>query len=66
MPWFGRKRYGWGLRPVSWQGWALTIAYVAIVLAVGITLAASQVWLFATVFAIATAIYLLVAYLTRD
>jgi len=66
MPWFGRKRYGWGLRPVSWQGWALTIAYVAIVLAVGITLAASQVWLFATVFAAATAAYLLVAYLTRD
>lgn len=28
-PWFGPKRYGVGLSPVSWEGWALTAAYVA-------------------------------------
>ena len=66
MPWFGRKRWGWGLRPISWQGWMLTIAYAAIAIILGVTLASSQGWLFATLFAIATALYLLVAVLTRD
>ena len=66
MPWFGRKRFGWGLQPISWQGWVLTIAYVAIAVTLGATLASSQLWLFATLFVIVTALYLLVAYLTKD
>ena len=66
MPWFRRKRFGWGLQPSSWQGWVITIAYVAIVITLGATLAASQGWLFATLFAIVTAVYLLVAFLTKD
>jgi hypothetical protein len=33
--WFAPKRYGYGSgRPISWQGWALTIAFVAYALAV--------------------------------
>jgi hypothetical protein len=66
MPWFGRKRYGWGLRPISWQGWLLTVAYLALMFAAGLTLAQGQGWLFAAVFVVATAIYLLIAYLTRE
>ncbi|HEY4070050.1 MAG TPA: hypothetical protein VGM04_00645 [Sphingomicrobium sp.] len=37
--WFAPKRYGMGPgAPISWQGWALTVAYVliAIVLVVGL------------------------------
>ena len=66
MPWFGRKKFGWGLKPISWQGWVLTIAYVAIAITLGATLASSQGWLFATLFVIVTALYLLVAFLTKD
>lgn len=33
--WFKPKRYGFGAAPSSWQGWALTIGYVAIVAALG-------------------------------
>jgi hypothetical protein len=30
--WFAPKRYGYGAGlPISWQGWAATLAYVAIV-----------------------------------
>jgi hypothetical protein len=30
--WFAAKRYGIGTgRPISWQGWALTIGYLAVV-----------------------------------
>ncbi len=29
--WFARKRWGWGWTPVTWQGWAVVAAYVALV-----------------------------------
>lgn len=29
-PWFGPKKLGYGLRPVSWQGWLVIIALVII------------------------------------
>ena len=29
--WFAPKRYGWGAGPpISWQGWALLLGYVAL------------------------------------
>lgn len=31
--WFAPKRYGYGAgRPISWQGWTLTLGYVAAVI----------------------------------
>jgi hypothetical protein len=30
--WFKQKRDGFGASPSSWQGWALTAAYVAVLL----------------------------------
>lgn len=34
--WFKPKRFGFGARPATWEGWALGIAYVVLVLAVSI------------------------------
>ncbi len=31
-PWFGPKRWGWGWRPISWQGWLVVLAYIAVIL----------------------------------
>jgi hypothetical protein len=37
--WFAPKRYGYGSGPpISWQGWALTLFYVAIIIPVAIRL----------------------------
>lgn len=33
-PWFGSKRIGWGLRPQTWQGWAVTLLVVGIIVAI--------------------------------
>lgn len=34
-PWFGSKRIGYGVRPQTWQGWAITVAVaVTVVVAV--------------------------------
>ena len=30
--WFKPKRYGYGATPVTWQGWAVTAAGIAIIL----------------------------------
>jgi hypothetical protein len=31
--WFAPKRYGFGAVPVTWQGWALTLGFVALLVA---------------------------------
>lgn len=37
--WFAAKRYGYGASfPISWQGWALTIGFIAVVIGLGIAL----------------------------
>jgi hypothetical protein len=64
-PWFGPRRYVWGLKPISWPGWVLTAAYVVAVFVLAITLLTPQTWLFWTLLVIATVVYFLVAFLTR-
>jgi hypothetical protein len=64
-PWFRPKRFGLGLTPSSWQGWLVTGTYVAVLILLGFTVAASQPWVFWTLFGLATVAYLLVAFLTR-
>lgn len=47
--WFKRKRYGWGWYPASWQGWLVTLAYVAGVIFFASTLnedASPREWFF--------------------
>jgi hypothetical protein len=36
--WFRPKRYGYGATPTTWQGWALTMGTVAVMLAVSLCL----------------------------
>lgn len=31
-PWFGPKRIGWGYRPQTWQGWAITLVPALLVI----------------------------------
>lgn len=30
--WFKRKTFGWGWTPCSWEGWAITLGYLVLVL----------------------------------
>jgi len=32
--WFRKKRFGWGVRPAGWQGWALTAVLIAALIGV--------------------------------
>lgn len=31
--WFVPKKFGWGLRPVTWQGWAYSLVWAAMIAA---------------------------------
>jgi hypothetical protein len=44
--WFRPKRYGYGATPITWQGWAVTVATVLVVVAVnsGLSLVARHSW----------------------
>ena len=33
-PWFGQKRFGYGIAPKTWQGWAIVAAFVVIILTI--------------------------------
>ena len=32
-PWFGPKRYGYGLGPISWKGWLATVVFIVVAVA---------------------------------
>ena len=31
-PWFKAKQYGWGWTPATWQGWAILVLYVLLII----------------------------------
>ena len=58
--WFAAKRYGYGAGlPISWQGWAVTLGYLAIVLG-GVGLLRDTPLALAGVIAPATAAFVLI------
>jgi len=36
--WFKRKLFGWGWTPVTWQGWAITLGYVLLLILFSLTI----------------------------
>ena len=59
--WFAPKRFGWGAGwPISWQGWAITAAFVIVAAATVIALARRPLLMLA-ILVPAVAIYAIVA-----
>lgn len=52
-PWFGPKRIGWGWRPVSWEGWAITALSVAVVVAASIVFGHTSMTIYVAIGAVA-------------
>ena len=42
--WFVKRQAGWGLQPVTWQGWVYTLAWAGLIGAPLIALLARQQW----------------------
>jgi hypothetical protein len=60
--WFAAKRYGLGAGlPISWQGWVVTLAFIAIVTGSALLFAERSPWIFGSIIFTATALFLLIA-----
>ena len=58
--WFAPKRYGYGAgRPIAWQGWALVIAYLALLFGATQLLHDSP-WAMASVIVTASCIFIII------
>jgi len=59
--WFAPKRYGYGSGfPIRWQGWAVTIAYVAAVLGTALLLRNRPLQVMAVILPL-TAVFIVIA-----
>ena len=63
--WFAPKRYGLGSTPITWQGWALTLGFVAITILLSVKFARRPVELFAMIAPILIAFMVICAKTTR-
>ena len=63
--WFAPKRYGFGAVPITWQGWAITIGFAAILVALSMALRRHPVQLIAAIVPIATVFIVICAKTTR-
>ena len=64
--WFAAKRYGYGAGlPVSWQGWAIMIGFMAIVAAVAYLFGDQRVRLIGIIVPLSVALIVITARTTR-
>ncbi len=61
-PWFGPKILGWGWRPLTWQGWLITL--VLITLLIGVRIAVGKSLLAFALMLVIIAVFALVAFIT--
>lgn len=69
--WFKAKNYGWGWYPATWQGWAITIGYVALIMVFALTIDESLppnevVFTFLLPNTLLTIAFIWIAYLTGE
>jgi hypothetical protein len=63
--WFAPKRYGYGATPVSWQGWALTLVVVGLIILTSATFSRRPVVLLAILIPIIASFLVICARTTR-
>lgn len=64
--WFAPKRYGWGAGPpTSWQGWVVTIAFVALGIGAGLFFAERPIVVVATIVPATIVLLVITAKTTR-
>jgi len=64
-PWFGPKRIGVGISPVSWEGWICALAFIALLAALPAIFQMHKFW-FSTVAVCAVPAFCYVIYKTYD
>ena len=63
--WFAPKRYGYGATPITWQGWALTLGFVGVLILISVNFAKRPVQMVAILIPLIVAFIVLCARTTR-
>jgi len=63
--WFAPKRYGIGAVPVSWQGWAITLGFVAALVALVFAFRGQPIQVVAAMIPLTLVFVLIIARTTR-
>jgi hypothetical protein len=63
--WFAPKRYGLGATPVTWQGWALTLGFVGILILLSREFGGRPILLFAAAIPLIVVFVVIIARTTR-
>ena len=64
--WFAPKRYGYGTGlPISWQGWAILLGFIAIVLTLALALGRRPIQMIAALIPVSIAFIVVCARTTR-
>ena len=63
--WFAPKRYGYGATPITWQGWALTLGFVGVLILISVNFAKRPVQMVAILIPLIVAFIVLCAHTTR-
>lgn len=73
--WFKRKIWGWGWVPATWQGWAVTLGYLVLIVLLALTQepsvpgdpdSGSNPLVFGLPIALLTAFFIVIAYKTGE
>lgn len=68
--WFKCKSYGWGWTPNTWQGWAVTIGYIILMIVASIFLDPDAhpdaIWIFVSLVIVLTVLFVYIAYKTGE
>jgi MFS superfamily sulfate permease-like transporter len=67
-PWFGKKRIGWGIRPITWQGWMLSLIFLVIIIGLSLLVLVNYnyVWQLESINLLVIFVFILIAYMTTD
>lgn len=70
--WFKRKLYGWGWTPVKWQGWLVTLGFIAFIIWQSVLLAQieepsdTDIMLFFTLLVLCVALLIVICFRTGE
>ncbi len=60
--WFKQKRFGYGASPSSWEGWALTIGYVAAITSASVALLPARPFAFVIIGVVLTGVFVFICW----
>ncbi len=63
--WFKNKRFGWGWTPATWEGWLITLLFLALGVVAGMLFGEDSIAFFVSIFVLVT-LLIFICYATGE